>query len=353
VSLFGERRANASEVLDSRLRRGWIGNESTPGKEIGSKIWLYEQSRMTRTVLNGIANAARESLQWMVEDGHAKSIDEVTATLSNNPGVRLNVTVTRPNSKVEHRYYDLWENTKLDTESIIVQPDIILDYTEITYRTNLFEVAGRPINPVSVWVRIFSVVGASGPTLPSPSIVTGVGWAKESKITIEIFAPNGKIIGRGGKGGDSGSLGNGLDVSGAGGGGGGRWFGYGGAGYDATSEGDNGSFNGPGGAGGNGSAGAGTNIATQEAGRVGENALELNHPITLINNGLIAGGGGGGGAGDPNSLSDGGDGGDYAENGEAGSGVSGMPGGTAGYAIVTNGYKVDYVVTGTILGDII
>ena len=54
VSLFAEQRATPSEMPESHRRRGWIGNESTPGFEIGSKLWLYSQARVTRTLLSDI-----------------------------------------------------------------------------------------------------------------------------------------------------------------------------------------------------------------------------------------------------------------------------------------------------------
>jgi len=105
MSLFCERRANASEVPVSSQRRGWIGNESTPGFENGSKFWLYEQSRITRTTLNNIETAVRNGLQWFVDDGIATKIT-VTMELSG-----LTVVIERPNSNVDKRYYELWNNT--------------------------------------------------------------------------------------------------------------------------------------------------------------------------------------------------------------------------------------------------
>ncbi len=112
VSLFAEKRANESEVLEPLLRRGWIGNEVTPGFEIGSKIWLYEQSRLTNSVLNSITNAAKQALQWLVDDGFAVSIDDVEAIVTKT-GINLTVTIRRPNSKVEKRHYTLWDNSAL------------------------------------------------------------------------------------------------------------------------------------------------------------------------------------------------------------------------------------------------
>jgi phage gp46-like protein len=110
MSIFCERRAIASEMPASHLRRGWIGNESTPGFEIGSKVWLYEQARLTRATLNGINSVIKESLQWMIDDNIALEI-AAASTLSQNNSITVEVTVTRPNSKVEKRYFELWENT--------------------------------------------------------------------------------------------------------------------------------------------------------------------------------------------------------------------------------------------------
>jgi len=109
MSLFCERRANASEVPESHRRRGWIGNEATPGFEIGSKLWLYEQARVTRSILLGVQSAILNGLTWMIEDGISIS-HEVEATLTTGQ-IAVIVTMSRPGSKVDKRYYTLWENT--------------------------------------------------------------------------------------------------------------------------------------------------------------------------------------------------------------------------------------------------
>lgn len=107
-SLLGERRASSSEVPDSRRRRGWIGNEDEDF-ENGSKVWLFEQARINRKVLNGIQTAAFNGLSWFVEDGILVSI-EITAVLKNG-AVSLIIDLFRPNSKVDRRFFQLWENT--------------------------------------------------------------------------------------------------------------------------------------------------------------------------------------------------------------------------------------------------
>lgn len=110
MSIFCERRALPSEMPTSHYRRGWIGNESTPDFEIGSKLWLFEQSRLTRATLNGINSVVKEGLKWLLDDKIAISID-VSSSLGENNSVAIEVLITRPNSKVEKRYFELWENT--------------------------------------------------------------------------------------------------------------------------------------------------------------------------------------------------------------------------------------------------
>ena len=94
----------------SRKRRGWIGNEHTPGFEIGSKIWLYEQAKLTRTVMNRIEDAARTALQSLVMDGFALSIQTVEVSLTES-GVVLELKIERDPSEVETRFFTLWGNT--------------------------------------------------------------------------------------------------------------------------------------------------------------------------------------------------------------------------------------------------
>ena len=109
VSLLTERRANESEVLLSHLRRGWIGNEHTPGVDIGSKLWLFDQSRLTRTVMNQIEVEAANALQWLVDNDLAVAVSaSVTSTVDS---VTLVVNIQRDNSVTERRFFELWNAT--------------------------------------------------------------------------------------------------------------------------------------------------------------------------------------------------------------------------------------------------
>jgi phage gp46-like protein len=110
VSLFTDRRADASEILQPENRRGWIGDESTPGIEIGSKLWLYNQSRLTQTTLNGMIDAARSALRWFVTEGLLESLTSAGSIVDSDE-IQLLVSLKRFNSEVEPKLFTLWNTT--------------------------------------------------------------------------------------------------------------------------------------------------------------------------------------------------------------------------------------------------
>jgi len=112
MSLFTDKRASGSEVPASDLRRGWWGvlfNGVFPLFEEGSKIWLLEQARKTQDTLNDAIDFANESLQWLITDDHAKSID-VQGEFTDN-GILLTITIFRDQSVVESKSFEFWQNT--------------------------------------------------------------------------------------------------------------------------------------------------------------------------------------------------------------------------------------------------
>ncbi len=108
-SLLGERRANEDEVAEAKLRRGWIGNE---GKDFenGSKLWLFQQARRTRTNFSRIEDEARKALQHLVDDGFATAIEDVAVT-PRPEGLELSLVTRRTRDIVEPRLFKLWQNT--------------------------------------------------------------------------------------------------------------------------------------------------------------------------------------------------------------------------------------------------
>ena len=111
VSLLTDARAPSSSVQSPSRRRGWVGNIITAasGRELGSRLWLFSQSRLTDAILNDLAIAAQESLNWMVEDGIAKSV-VATVLKTDLRSVIVNITITTIEGK-EQRYAVLWRQT--------------------------------------------------------------------------------------------------------------------------------------------------------------------------------------------------------------------------------------------------
>jgi phage gp46-like protein len=113
ISLLTDARAAASEVSVADLRRGWIGNEHTPGFEIGGKLWIYEQSRLTKSVMIAIQGEARRSLEWMVDQDLLVAIRGIGLGFTSDAtqGMVLELRLERSNNQVEHRYFNLWNQT--------------------------------------------------------------------------------------------------------------------------------------------------------------------------------------------------------------------------------------------------
>ncbi len=109
MGIFAERRATASEVPESFFRRGWVGNESTPNFEMGSKLWQYYQARASFDALNAIQSTVREGQQWLVDQNLAVDV-LVEATLKNGT-ITANLAFVRSSSRVDQSSFALWDNT--------------------------------------------------------------------------------------------------------------------------------------------------------------------------------------------------------------------------------------------------
>lgn len=110
IALLTDRRADPSEMLPSERRRGWIGNEHTPGFEMGSKLWLFEQARLTATVVSDFEAEVVAALNTLVDEGLAEAIRSADLEVTTS-GVRLTVTILRDHSPAEKRYFEFWNKT--------------------------------------------------------------------------------------------------------------------------------------------------------------------------------------------------------------------------------------------------
>lgn len=119
MSLFCERRATVDEVVEPLLRRGWWGNtiSDEPGFEIGSKLWLLEQSRLTTGTVALAQQYGQEATNWLVTDSFLKSINvsSVPTYSSGSPKIELRIDLIRKDNKVEFKYFSVWEATGGDS----------------------------------------------------------------------------------------------------------------------------------------------------------------------------------------------------------------------------------------------
>lgn len=113
TSFFTCARASAVQVQDAERRRGWVANilYFDDGRELGGLLWLLDQARITPDTLNFAKVYAQGALQWMIEDGIARSI---TVTVE-QAGTRV-ITILTDIVTIENtvqRYVTLWRATDI------------------------------------------------------------------------------------------------------------------------------------------------------------------------------------------------------------------------------------------------
>ncbi len=76
VSLFTDARVEPDELPDGETdRRGWWGQDFEDDQiGIGSKLWTLARSKRTNATLLQYQSFAMEALQWLVTDGHVRSV---------------------------------------------------------------------------------------------------------------------------------------------------------------------------------------------------------------------------------------------------------------------------------------
>lgn len=76
VSLGCDSRASESEVTQIEYRRGWAGNLvwNLDGLEMGSKLWLLSQARLTIQTLERAKDYAQNALLWLLTENYATNI---------------------------------------------------------------------------------------------------------------------------------------------------------------------------------------------------------------------------------------------------------------------------------------
>ncbi len=109
LSLFSEARASADDGLPIESRGGYWGDAypSVAGDQFGSRLWLLKRAKATQQNVARAQSYAKESLQWMIDDGIARSVD-VVAQLQRPGTLALHVSIARANGAV---WKATWEVT--------------------------------------------------------------------------------------------------------------------------------------------------------------------------------------------------------------------------------------------------
>jgi phage gp46-like protein len=111
LSLFGsDRRASATEEATPQKRRGWVGNQFAD-VELGSKLWLLYQARLTNETVNRAKTYCQQALQWLIDYGYAKSLYVETSRDITRNTLTARIQITAFDGITETRYFLLWGNT--------------------------------------------------------------------------------------------------------------------------------------------------------------------------------------------------------------------------------------------------
>lgn len=101
IALFGDARADESEVLTSDQRRGFWG-KVIDDVETGGKIWLQD-GRKTVENLSRILDFTEKTLAFLVNEGLEKRVESNAVFISE--GIALFIEITRlDNSTITKKY---------------------------------------------------------------------------------------------------------------------------------------------------------------------------------------------------------------------------------------------------------
>lgn len=98
ISLFSDRFVSFEDLpVEETDPRGWWGDaiSDTEGDQIGSRLWLVDRSKITIENANRLRDFAKESLQWLIDDGVAASVFVETEVVPKEQ-IDLRVIIVKP-----------------------------------------------------------------------------------------------------------------------------------------------------------------------------------------------------------------------------------------------------------------
>lgn len=113
TSYFTDARASAAQVEEAERRRGWVGNilYLDDGRQLGGLLWILDQARLTADTINFAKSFAQGALQWVIDDGLARSI-QISIERNGIRAIRIETDIFTIDNTVQ-RYVTLWRATDL------------------------------------------------------------------------------------------------------------------------------------------------------------------------------------------------------------------------------------------------
>lgn len=110
VSLLTWRRAGNDDALDDGERYGWWGDSfpTLTNDQIGSRLWQLRRRTLNADTVRDATTFARESLQWMLDDGRVVSVDITTTRGVDRLDMRISL-VFRDGTALEFTLDNLWQ----------------------------------------------------------------------------------------------------------------------------------------------------------------------------------------------------------------------------------------------------
>lgn len=111
MTFYTEQRADESEIKSPENRGGWWGNlfSDEEGFQVGSKLWLLNQSTNSQNTLNKAIAYATNAFSWLTRYSYADEVN-VTGTQSLT-NLTVTVDVIKYNNVITQKVFDLWQNT--------------------------------------------------------------------------------------------------------------------------------------------------------------------------------------------------------------------------------------------------
>ncbi len=120
MSLFSDAFVELEDLPEGETDpRGWWGDAlSEPvTDEIGSKLWLFDRSKILENTESGLETFAKEALKWMLEDGIAATVSAV-ATRIDKERIDLSIVIVKPTGE-STPFQFIWDGQDLKRQEAV------------------------------------------------------------------------------------------------------------------------------------------------------------------------------------------------------------------------------------------